>query len=285
VTDYVFVSDFFVEDYVGGAELTSEALIRACPGSIRKIKSSVVTKDRVNQFKSATWIFGNFTHLPKTILMFVIKSGIKYHIVEYDFKFCQLRSPEKHMLLNNDCKCEEETSGKLISLFFSKSECIWFMSQKQKGEYLKRFPFLRKNNSFTLSSIFDPALLQRLVKTKNKKNDEWVILRSDSWIKGMGDCIRFAKENDLTYKLVGGVSHDEMLKILSESKGLIFLPKGGDTCPRLVIEAFLLGCELELNENVMHKDEDWFTKTRDHCVEYLLGRPGFFWKVVQGELK
>ena len=285
MTDYVFVSDFFVEDLVGGAELTSEALIRACPGSIQKLRSLDVTKDKINQLKSATWVFGNFTHIPKTTLMFLIKSGIKYHIVEYDFKFCELGSPEKHILINNDCKCQEETHGKLISLFFSKSECIWFMSQNQKDVYLKRFPFLGKNNSFVLSSIFDPDLLQRLVKTKIKKNNEWIILRSDSWIKGTGDCISFAKENGLTYRLVGGVSHDEMLKILSESKGLIFLPKGGDTCPRLVIEAFLLGCDLELNRNVMHKDEDWFTKTKDHCMEYLLGRPSFFWNTVLGETK
>ena len=120
------------------------------------------------------------------------------------------------------------------------------------------------------------------MKVRTKKNNEWIILKSDSWVKGMKDCITFAKENDLSYKLVGGVPHTEMLKILSESKGLIFLPKGGDTCPRLVIEAYLLGCDLELNKNVMHKDEAWFIKTRDDCIEYLLSRADFFWNVVRG---
>ena len=32
------------------------------------------------------------------------------------------------------------------------------------------------------------------------------------------------------------------------AKGLVFLPKGGDTCPRLVIEAKLLGCDIVTND-------------------------------------
>ena len=75
----------------------------------------------------------------------------------------------------------------------------------------------------------------------------------------------------------------EALRVLAKSKGLCFLPTGADTCPRLVIEARLLSCELELNENVQHVTEEWFN-TSDLTVteNYLKSRPTAFWKRVNG---
>ena len=122
------------------------------------------------------------------------------------------------------------------------------------------------------------------ISVNEKKDNQWVILKSNSWIKGTSDCIDYAEKKNLPYKLVGGVSYEEMLKTLSKSKGLIFLPKAGDTCPRIVIEAYLLGCQLILNKNVMHKDEKWFSKDRLYCYEYLKGRSSFFWDKVSSKV-
>ena len=49
------------------------------------------------------------------------------------------------------------------------------------------------------------------------------------------------------------MEYDETLETIAKAQGLCFLPVGGDTCPRLVIEAQLLGCQVALNENVQHK--------------------------------
>ena len=69
-----------------------------------------------------------------------------------------------------------------------------------------------------------------------------------------------------------------MLQKLAESKGLCFKPTGLDTCPRMVIEAKLLGCELDINDLVQHKDEEWFTKGYEEIKEYLIQRPVYFWE-------
>jgi len=72
-----------------------------------------------------------------------------------------------------------------------------------------------------------------------------------------------------------------MLSKLSSAKGLCFKPTGLDTCPRLVIEAKLLGCELELNNNVQHAEEEWFSTTDSNkTIEYLKTRPQHFWNEV-----
>ena len=89
--------------------------------------------------------------------------------------------------------------------------------------------------------------------------------------------MKYAEENSLDYELVSDLAYHELIIKMSTSKGLIFRPLGGDTCPRIVIEANLLGCDLILNDNVQHKDEDWFS-TRNSCLEYLKNRTNIFWR-------
>jgi len=60
---FIFVADLFADQYPGGAELTSEALIANRP-DVRKIKSQDLTKDFIVENKGKTWIFGNFVAVP-----------------------------------------------------------------------------------------------------------------------------------------------------------------------------------------------------------------------------
>ena len=73
-----------------------------------------------------------------------------------------------------------------------------------------------------------------------------------------------------------------MLIKLSTSKGLIFMPVASDTCPRLVMEAKMLGCDLILNEHVQHKDEAWF-KTQESCYRHMENRIENFWNYYELE--
>jgi hypothetical protein len=277
MTKYLFINDLFAEDYVGGAELTSESLINASPYVVEKMKSATISEKTIETYKDWTWIIGNFSQMKYNLIMLFLKKKINYHIIEYDFKFCKLRSPEKHILTGDECSCEKESQGKLVSIFYAKAQGLWFMSERQRQIYESKFPFLKKTNQYVLSSIFDHDLIEKLIQVNEENDGRWVILDSPSWIKGTQPTIKFAEENDLPYKLVGGVSYNDMLNTLSRSKGLIFRPLGGDTCPRIVIEAHLLGCELILNENVLHKEESWFTGTRQQSAEYLKNRSSYFW--------
>jgi hypothetical protein len=275
-----FISDFFSDQIVGGAELTSDALISRTAEKVQKVRSTDLTIDFLNANKNHKWIFGNFALLDQKIIFKILKMNLDYEVIEYDFKFCALRSPKKHISHTGTCDCKEKTHGKLISLFFSKAKRIWFMSEKQKEVYLKQFKFLKNSVSGVLSSVFKEETLQALVSFENKKNDKFIILDSSSWIKGKEACVEFAKKNKIKYELVSNLSHQDMLIKMSQSKGLIFLPLGGDTCPRITIEAKLLGCKLHLNENVLHKDEPWFTGTKQEMFEYLQKNGDNFWEIV-----
>ena len=78
------------------------------------------------------------------------------------------------------------------------------------------------------------------------------------------------------------IKYQQFLEKMAESKGLCFKPTGLDTCPRMVIEAKMLGCKLHLNDNVQHKDEIWFNTDDQFDTEaYLYAARDRFWKGIK----
>lgn len=282
----IFVSDLFVDDYVGGAELTTEALIEASPLNVHKVHSRNVTMALLEQGSKKFWIFGNFAELNAQLIPAIV-ANLRYTILEYDYKFCRFRSPEKHeQTTGKVCDCDQQINGKLVSAFFYGSMGLWWMSEAQKEKYIQRFPFLGTSNNIVLSSVFSHKTLgyTKTLREKysNVSKSGWVVLGSDSWVKGKDQAIQWCVQNDKQYEIVWNVSYDALLEKLAKAEGFVYLPVGSDTCPRMTIEAKLLGCQLELNENVQHSAEDWFnTNDVSSIEEYLYTSPGLFWKGVQ----
>jgi len=282
----IAVSDAFADRFQGGAELSLESILEMSPCDVIRIESFKVNKKSIEKYKNDFWIFGNFYELPRELIISFVKKGIKYSVFEYDYKYCRYRSADIHKLATGkDCDCNEVRYGKEVALFLHKSSLLWWMSEKQKLFYEDRFNFLGDHkNSEVLSSTFskrDTLFMRALHKLKKEKTSDYVILNSDFPIKNRIGCLAAAKKDNLSYKLVSGLPRYDMLRLLSESEGLIFLPIGKDTCPRLVIEAKLLGCKLLLNENIQHISEDWFLKPQEEIFDYLDSRKEYFWEKVE----
>ncbi len=277
----IFVADAFIEHYVGGAELTTEALIGSCLLPKAKVLSQQVTVEFLRQHKKDFFIFGNFQNLNFNCMLYAVEN-LNYSVLEYDYKYCKLRSPGKHIVESEEsCSCGYLWRGKVVCLFMNSAMSLWWMSEAQKLTYKKIYPFLEGE---VLSSVFSDGTLEYIDSLDTTcKNNKWIILNSKSWIKGVPDAISYAEENDLEYELVWGLDYRELLDKMAASRGLIFLPKAGDTCPRMVIEAKLLGCELILNDNVQHKMEPWF-QTKDSCMAYLKNRTRVFWDELENKI-
>jgi len=275
----MFISDMFAEDYPGGAELTTEAFIRSMPSThvAAKVHSSKVTQQIIEDNKDAHFVVCNFAGLDDNAKVYMCKNA-DYSIVEYDYKLCKYRSIKKHeMAENKPCDCLEGLTGKITQAFYGYAKRVLFMSEGQREIFLPKIPTLKEENSFVLSSAFLEGDLNFMESIKdNEKNNTYLILGSNSWIKGTQECVDYAKENNLSYEVIQGLPYHELLIKMSISKGLIFRPLDYDTCPRIVIEAKLLGCDLILNDHVQHKDEAWFA-AQDSCYEYLRNRPATFW--------
>ena len=273
----VFVQDVFIQDYVGGGELTTQAIIDATKIPILTIHSQKLTKQIINQHRDKYWIFGNCAGLSNDILLYACRN-LSYSVIEYDYKFCSYRLREKHIAAEGSCKCDTTSRGKLFSIFFANANNLWFMSDAQRQIYYDLFPFLDKPTTHVLSSIFNSTTIQYINSLDvSNKNDIWLIQDSPSWVKGSNKAVEYAKKYGLPFETFSGVEYSQMLLKFAKAKGFIFLPEGSDTCPRTVIEAKLLGCELILNDNVQHKDEKWFTGTKENTLEYLQSRAPLFW--------
>jgi len=283
--EVVFVSDMFVEDYVGGAELTSEAIISSSPLKVFKLHSKDVTIETLEQGHQKYWIFGNFSALNMDLIPSIV-SNMNYSILEYDYKFCRYRSPEKHETETGaPCDCIEDIHGKMISAFYYGSKSLWWMSEKQMDLYLEAYPFLAERENTVLSSVFDDAFFYSVKILREKYKDQektgWLVLGSNSWIKGADQAEQWCKDNEREYEVVWNLKYEELLEKLAQSEGFVYLPKGNDTCPRMVIEAKLLGCDLHLNDYVQHKDEIWFdTEDMFDTEAYLYAARERFWNAI-----
>jgi glycosyltransferase involved in cell wall biosynthesis len=283
----IFVSDAYSDTLNGGAELSTDALFETCPKEIKvsKVLASEVNIDLLQKFKDKFWVFFNISSMDWNLIPTII-ANLDYIVVEYDYKYCKWRSPEKHKHIEGEnCNCNNQLTGQLYSALILNSKTVFWMSEKQEKIYLDLFPELKKTNRLVLGSIFNEEFFIKIKdlrqKYYNKKNENWIILASSSWIKGADEAIKIANNLNLKYELVWGLSYDDMLEKLAQSKGLIFHPLGSDTCPRIVIEAKLLGCELNINENVQHAKEEWFdTENLTDIEEILYASPGVFWDSV-----
>jgi hypothetical protein len=214
----------------------------------------------------------------------------KYVVLEYDYKFCAHRSIEKHFSVEGKpCNCETKPIGQLINVFFSHADCIFWMSEKQQQVYRDRFPDLERVPQTVLSSVFDEQFFKTVKELREKYKDfdrkEWLVQGSNSWIKGTKTGIEYCEQNNLPYREISNLKYSQLLEELAKAKGFVFLPPGGDTCPRIVIEAKLLGCDLVLNDHVQHAHETWFnTPDLDEVEEYLYTARELFWNHVKFEL-
>ena len=287
--DVIFVSDFFRDEYGGGAEISTDALYQSSPVKTYLLKSSDVDDKVINKGMQKLWVFFNFTQVNYNLFPSIV-ANCHYYIVEYDYKFCAYRSVEKHKVdTDSECDCHNTQHGMLTSALFAGAEHVFWMSKSQHEIYQSRFPFLTEEKSSVLSSIFDVKDLEfienlRKVRKTNplSVSDRYIVLNSTSWIKGVSDTQKYLDDNKIPFDLVSGLSYYDMLRVLSENSGLAFMPLGGDTCPRIVIEAKLLGLTLLTNENVQHTTEDWWRGDIDSIETYLLDGHNRFWDKMTG---
>lgn len=298
-TKVVFVADIFAEQYTGGAELTTDALYRRCPFKCQRIFAKDVNLQLLEQGVRAFWIFGNFASMNLNLIPTIV-ANIKYAVLEYDYKYCRYRSPEKHKFAEQkDCDCDNDQHGKMISAFYFGAKNIFWMSEAQMQHYFEKFPFFQNGYSSNqsnpgpqhtvLSSVFDDQFFVSIKHLRNeakgKERKGWIVLGSTSWVKGAEQAEEWCRNANLDYEVVWNLPYEELLYKLSTAEGFVYLPLGMDTCPRMVIEAKLLGCRLHINDYVQNRHEEWFdTDDLLAIEEYLYGSRDLFWNAVSAHV-
>jgi len=296
IAEFVWVEDFFIEEILGGAELTSDAIIRGlnAPQRIKHMHSQSLTETLVKINKHKTWIFGNQTQVPFHILDLFLSLGIRYYFFEYDYKPCIYRSIKKHELSSGKpCDCHLNSYGMFQAQWMAGAQKIFWCSTGQKDQFYRIYPELLEGRDPSRDviqwSTFYPESILKMRELREARNrgevevqDRWIVLDSDSWIKGTEDSVKFCRENNMNFQLVKGVSNDEFLRLLNTSRGMVFLPLDIDVGSRTKIESLLVGAESITNGNVLPSFEPLFLAGNVADIEsWLLDGPARFWRNVE----
>ena len=68
----IFVADMFVDEYVGGAELTTQALIDSSTTPTYWVKANHVTPELIQAGVGKHWVFCNYTSMQQQLIPVVI---------------------------------------------------------------------------------------------------------------------------------------------------------------------------------------------------------------------
>ena len=115
-TEVIFVADLYSNEYIGGAELTTDAIINCSKKNVFKLHSESLTPELVQKNTDKYWVLCNWNQSPIEGRIQLVQSGCKYSIIEYDYKYCKYRSSHLHKLKTQvDCDCHTDSYGKWLA--------------------------------------------------------------------------------------------------------------------------------------------------------------------------
>jgi hypothetical protein len=279
---YTLIDDAVMS--LGGTSLTLDAITEPFKDECELISSANLCKTHLQFKHPKVWIIGNTLGLNKEsyetlIEILQTKRTVK---IDFDYGFCKYRGPTPHRILGKkECDCttnpETLTLKNIYTLIHSNCSAIYYMSEHQRQIHKTFFP-VSDEKSLVLSSCFTSSSLSKMREFRNmEKNEKYAIIQGHpgwhSQAKGVSESVNYALQNNLNYDIISTKTHDEMLKKLGSYKGLIFLPIIEDTCPRITIEAKLMGLEVITNDNSQHAKESWWNSSIDEIESYLAERP------------
>ena len=295
LAEFVWVEDFFVEEILGGAELTSDAIIRGCnPQRIKHLHSQSLTETLVKTNQHKTWIFGNQTQVPFYLLHMFMTYNIRYYFFEYDYKPCIYRSIKKHETESGKpCDCHLKEYGMFMAQWMAGAQKIFWCSTGQKDQFYRIYPELLDGRDTSRDviqwSTFYPESIMKMRELREARHrgeievlDRWIVLDSASWIKGTEDIKKFCRENNMNFQLVKGLSNDELLKLICASNGICQFPRDIEVGSRLLLECLLVGAKPIGNDNVLPMHEQLLkTGTPEDLEVWLLDGPARFWRNIE----
>ena len=263
MTNIVFISDFFVNEIRGGAELCNDALINLLRKkyNVTTVKSSEVTPQLLNNSTDSFFIVANFFMLPEAF-KYALSDKYRYAILEHDHKYVASNNPS----LYKDFLAPEQ---QIINKFFYKgAQAVMCQSKKHASVVQKN---LLLDNIVSLSgNIWTEEQLSVLENNiDTPKSIKYALLRSNNKNKGMPAAIGFCQKNNLSFEYLEPQPFESFVANLARVEHLVFFPQWLETYNRLSIEARILGCKLITNNLIGAASEDYFKLKGRELLDFI----------------
>ena len=248
---FVLITDYFVEEILGGGELNDSCLcdlLEKRKHDVIKIKSQNVNLDFIKNNKDCFFVVSNFVQLSKDSKAELQKS--KYIIYEHDHKYLRNRDPSQY-------KDYTAPRSALVNMAFYRAAVAVICQSKYHAEIVYKNTKLNniKNIGGNLWSDNVLDLMEELLATK--KRSCFSIVDSPIPHKNTNGAVHYCQKRQEEHELISGDYHS-FLKQMAANDKLAFFPMTPETLCRVVVEARMLGVEVHTNSRVGATSEDWF---------------------------
>ena len=261
----IFISDYFVDQHLGGAEINDNTLIELLKKENlfhSKINSNQVTEEFIVSNLDKLFVISNFALLNMQLAPYFALG--EYVFYEHDYKFLANRNP---IIYPNFIAPEE----KIINYnFYSNAKAIICLSKMHREIFEKN---LDLDNCKNINcSLFDDKKINFLLSlNKKEKTRDYAIMKTNNPTKKMLSCISWCKDRKLNYDLISHPDNDEFLKIMSNYKNLVFITGHPEPTPRIAVEAKLMGVKIIANKKLIGvANEYWWSYTPEKIAEELV---------------
>lgn len=262
MSNFVFISDFFVEQVLGGGELNDYEIYKTFLQrglNTNRINSHSFSKQQLE--KENFYVISNFINLKKDVKDSL--KDYKYIIYEHDHKYIRSRNPAlyknfmapKDQIINHD--------------FYKNALAILCQSQFHADIVYKN---LGLQNIINLSgnvwSIESLEFMRQVSKTE--KINKISILNTKTSHKNTYGAIIYCIQKKQEYDLISDSSYYSFLKKLGSNKKFIFLPKTPETLSRICVEARMMNMSVIVNGLVGASKEEWYTLKGEELIDYMI---------------
>lgn len=255
----IYVSDFFVNEIIGGAELSDDVIIQYLISEGHNIKTVKSETFNPTIHKANTFIISNFAGLSENNKNWFCSSSSKYIIIERDQKYARSRNTAMY---NEFIAPESEVVNKEFYRGAKKVFCL----TNHSAELLLKHIDLTNVEPFGCTQFSQQQFdLLRENIGKNKK-EKFAIVSG----KRSNKAIQYCEINKLEYDLLNIMSHKNFIETLSQYKGIIFFSHAVETCCRLLVESRILELKIITDNRNGCTYESWFKKMKGvQLLEFL----------------
>jgi len=241
----IFLADFFIDDVLGGAELSTEVTIDYLYSrgyEIHKVKCQDFTPDLLKE----KLVITNFATLSEYHKNLIIENS-KYVIIERDQKYVKTRNLTAY---KNFIAPKSEIVNRE---FYRNALSVLCLTTKHTELTTKN---LELENIYNLGCTqFSEEQLQMIESniTENKNNKYAVVNgKLDNF------AVEYCKTNNIEYDHLPRMDYSDLMKILSNYTGIVFMSHHFESFCRLLIEAKILGLKIITDNRSGCTYEPWF---------------------------
>lgn len=262
----IYISDFFIENNLGGAEICDEVIIRklsASNFSVHKILSKNLTINIINSNKNAFFILSNFSLIDKSVLNYVVDSNIQYIIYEHDHKYVIDRNPATYKDYN-------VPKNKIINYDLYKNAINIIAQTNFHKQIIEKNLNLPNIITFSTNFWFDEHYDFMEEMARRDKFELVAVMDSPIWHKNTIGAIETCKKLNKPFTLVKDNDYLSFLEKIGTYSSFMFLPKTPETFSRTCAEARMMNVQVIGNTNIGCIKEEWFKNYKGlELIKYL----------------